>query len=203
MNTKRGFSSLGLAILAAVCLPNLAQAHIIPGEPPGFAHGFQHPLHGLDHILAMVAVGLWAVHLGGRALWAVPSTFVGMMVVGGALGMAGVPVPFVETGILVSVFFLGALLLTAARLPLWGGMTLVALFALMHGHAHGAEMPDSASGWAYGAGFALATILLHLSGIGLGLCFQQLSRLPLMVRIPLLRISGAMVIAGGCYLLIQ
>ena len=112
-------------------------------------------------MLAMVAVGLWAGLNGGRALWAWPVAFVGVMLAGGALGMAGVAVPMVEPGILASVIVLGLLVLTAARLPVALGAALVGVFALLHGHAHGAELPTEAAAATYAAGFALATALLH------------------------------------------
>ena len=137
-------------LLAALLLaPTLAHAHTGVGDTSGFAHGFGHPLTGLDHLLAMIAVGLWAAQIGGRALWAVPLTFVSIMAVGGALGIAGVPVPFVEQGIATSVLLLGLLIAFAVRMPLGFSVPLVALFAICHGHAHGAEMVASVSGLTY------------------------------------------------------
>jgi urease accessory protein len=120
-------------------------------------------------MLAMVAVGLWAGLNGGRALWAWPAAFVGVMVVGGALGILGVPLPMVEPGILASVIVLGVLVLTALQLPIAIGTALVALFALLHGHAHGSELPIEAAAASYASGFAMATALLH--GIGLGIAY--------------------------------
>jgi urease accessory protein len=143
-----------------------ALAHTGLEHAVSFASGFKHPWFGFDHLLAMVAVGLWAGLNGGRALWAWPVAFVGVMVVGGALGIAGIPVPMVEPGILASVIVLGLLVLIAARLPVALGAALVAVFALLHGHAHGAELPAQAAVATYAAGFALATALLH--GLGLG-----------------------------------
>ena len=143
-----------------------ALAHTGLEHAVSFASGFKHPWTGFDHLLAMVAVGLWAGLNGGRALWAWPVAFVGVMVAGGALGIAGLPVPMVEPGILASVIVLGLLVLAAARLPVALGAALVALFALLHGHAHGAELPAHAAAATYAAGFALATALLH--GLGLG-----------------------------------
>jgi len=113
-----------------------AQAHILPNDVHGFGSGFAHPLHGLDHILVMVAVGLWAAQLGGRARWLVPASFVGVMVLGGALAMAGLHVPFTEEGILLSVLVLGILVAVAARFPLAASMTIVGIFAFFHGHSH-------------------------------------------------------------------
>jgi urease accessory protein len=132
------------------------------------AAGFAHPVGGLDHVLAMVAVGILAAQQGGRALWLVPAAFVGMMVAGGALGVAGIPLPYVELGIAGSVVVLGAVIAAGRRLPVALAMSLAGAFAVFHGHAHGTEMPLDASGLEYGAGFVLATALLHAAGIGLG-----------------------------------
>jgi urease accessory protein len=132
-----------------------------------FAAGFLHPLTGIDHLLAMVAVGLWAGLTGGRAVLVWPAAFVCLMLAGGALGMAGVPLPLVEGAILASLVVLGLLLLSGAAVPLTPGALLVALFALAHGWAHGAEMPPAAATAAYAAGFTLTTAALHLCGLGL------------------------------------
>jgi len=149
-----------------------AAAHTGVGSTSGLMHGFMHPVAGLDHVLAMVAVGLFAWLLNGRALWLVPAAFVTMMAVGGALGVLAVPVPYVETGIALSVIVIGALAAMGKGLPLAIAMAVVGMFAIFHGHAHGAEMPETMSGLAYGIGFMTATALLHgagiLSGIGLG-----------------------------------
>jgi urease accessory protein len=170
-----------------------AHAHIIPGDMHGFGSGFAHPLHGLDHIFVMVAVGLWAAQLGGRARWLVPASFVGAMALGGALAMAGLRVPFTEEWILLSVLVLGILVAVAARFPLAAGMVIVGLFAFFHGHSHGMEMPVSAVGYAYGVGFVLATALLHGCGIGMGLLAQQFA------RVPMIRFAGAAIaVAGVC-----
>ncbi len=170
-----------------------AYAHVIPGDVQGFGSGFAHPLHGLDHILAMVAVGLWAAQLGGRARWLVPASFVGVMVLGGALAMAGLRVPFAEEGILLSVLVLGILVAVAARFPLAASMAIVGLFAFFHGHSHGTEMPANAVGCAYGAGFVLATTMLHATGIMIGVSAQQFAKLPVV------RWAGAAVaVAGVC-----
>jgi urease accessory protein len=134
-----------------------------------FASGFAHPWGGPDHLLAMVAVGLWAGLVGGRALWAWPVTFVAVMALGGAAGVAGVALPMVEPGILASVIVLGLLVLMAARVPLWAGAALIALFAVLHGHAHGAELPVEGAAASYFTGFALATAALH--GLGLGVAY--------------------------------
>jgi urease accessory protein len=134
----------------------------------GFAHGFVHPIGGLDHVLAMVAVGLYAALRGGRVLWLLPATFVGVLAVGGALGAAGVGLPHVETLIALSVVILGLALALRLGIPTLAAIALVGLFAIFHGHAHGAEMPD-VSAYAYAAGFMLATALLQGAGILAGL----------------------------------
>jgi urease accessory protein len=160
-------------VALAALAPTLAFAHPGHVESVGLAHGFLHPVSGLDHVLAMVAVGVLAAQLGGRALWALPVAFVSMMAVGGAIGMAGTAMPFTEAAIALSIVALGAAIAFGMRLPLVATMAAVGLFAIFHGHAHGAEMPETASGLAYGAGFVLATALLHLTGIGLGLALGR------------------------------
>jgi urease accessory protein len=170
-----------------------AYAHIIPGDVRGFGSGFTHPLLGLDHILAMVAVGLWTAQLGGRARWLVPASFVGVMALGGALAMAGLRVPFTEEGIMLSLLVFGILIAVAARFPLAASMAIVGLFAIFHGHSHGTEMPVNAVGCAYGAGFVLATALLHATGITIGLSAERFPRLPLV------RFAGAAIaVVGAC-----
>jgi urease accessory protein len=189
------FCSRLFPLLAVLLLPTLAQAHPgIPGHTHGFANGLAHPLTGLDHICAMVAVGLWAAQRGGRALWLVPSVFVSVMILGGALGMASVPVPFVEPGIAASVLVLGVLIAAAVRLPLPVSAVLVGVFAIFHGYAHGAEMPASASGLAYGLGFVAATASLHLLGIGLGLLARRFA------SARLVRYAGGAIAVCGIYL---
>jgi urease accessory protein len=168
-----------------------AQAHLVPGDVHGFGSGFAHPLHGLDHILAMIAVGLWAAQLGGRARWMVPVSFVGVMALGGALAMAGLRVPFTKEGIMLSLLVFGILIAVAARFPLAASMAIVGLFAFFHGHSHGTEMPANAVGYAYGVGFALATALLHACGIGIGTLAQQSAKLPV------IRFAGAAIAGAG------
>ncbi|HEX3798804.1 MAG TPA: HupE/UreJ family protein [Verrucomicrobiae bacterium] len=189
MNTK----NLKLSALFAVAalLPVLAQAHPGHGPATSFAAGMSHPLHGLDHILVMIAVGLWAAQMGGRALWVVPTTFVSLMTIGGAMGMAGVHLPMVETGILVSVIAMGVLIATAARLPMAVSMALVGVFAIFHGHAHGTEIPMAASGLTYALGFIAATAFLHACGIGLGLLAQK------RFSPPAIRFAGVMIVVCG------
>lgn len=164
-----------VAFAALLACATQASAHIVAGTTASFAAGFHHPLSGLDHMTVMVAVGLWAALKGGRAIWAWPCAFVGVMLVGGALGMAHVPVPFVEPGILASVVALGLMVALAVDLPVWLGGVIIGLFALFHGHAHGTEVPEMASGIEYTTGFALATAGLHLVGIFAALGLARLN----------------------------
>jgi urease accessory protein len=157
-----------LAIVAFFLAPTAALAHVGVGSTSGFMHGFMHPLSGLDHQLAMILVGIFAYQLGGRALWLVPLTFVGVMAIGGFLGVMGIPIPFVEVGIAMSVIVLGAIVAFGVKVPVAVAMGAVGFFAIFHGHAHGSEMPLDASGFEYGIGFMLATALLHALGIGIG-----------------------------------
>lgn len=159
--------------LPLILVPTLALAH--PGHDQGtFAAGALHPVGGADHILAMVAVGLLAAQMGGRAIWAAPLSFVGAMVLGGLLGAAGLPFPAVEPMILASIIVLGAITATALRLPLGAVLPMIAVFGAAHGWAHGAEGPDSGLAL-YAAGFALATAALHVVGLALGRAFGGLA----------------------------
>lgn len=164
----RKISSFGLGLGLTALASTAAEAHTGIGSTVGFLHGFSHPFSGIDHILVMIAVGLFAARLGGRALWLVPGSFLAMMAVGGILGISGIALPVVELGIATSVIVLGALVALQTRVPLSLAMGLVGFFAVFHGHAHGAEMPVDASGFTYGLGFVLATALLHMVGIGIG-----------------------------------
>ncbi len=164
-----------LAAVLAGTLATPALAHVGVGDHGGLAHGFMHPLGGLDHILAMVAVGMLAAHLGGGAMWLVPAAFIGMMTLGGVLGFAGVPLPFVEQGIALSVIVLGVLVALGVGMPTALAMGIVGVFAVFHGHAHGTELPDGSAPAAYAAGFILATALLHAAGIGLGIAIERLA----------------------------
>jgi len=166
-----------------------AYAHTGIGPHNGWMHGFMHPLAGLDHVLAMIAVGLWAAQTGGRAVWVVPLTFVNVMVLGGLLGMMTPALTFTEHGIAISLLVSGVLIVTARQLPLAVSAALVGLFAFCHGYAHGSEMPQNISAFSYSAGFTLATVLLHLCGIGIALFFKRLG------RIHWLRLTG-IVVAG-------
>jgi urease accessory protein len=167
-------TALRLSAAAALALiPAIASAH--PGHEgaAGLAHGFMHPLGGIDHILAMVAVGLIAARLGGRALWLIPASFVITMAVAGLAGMAGIGLAHAEAGIALSLLVLGAMIALRLTVPVAAAMALVGFFAIFHGYAHGAEMPETVSGLAYGAGFLAATGLLHELGITLGLTIDQ------------------------------
>ena len=158
----------GALALATALASGPAAAHTFGAEGAGFAAGLSHPLFGADHLLAMVAVGLWAAQLGGRAIWQVPAAFVVALAAGALLAFAGVGLPVVEPGIMASVLVLGLLVAGAVRLPAAASMALVGLFALCHGHAHGAEMPAAANPPLYGLGFLLATAVLHALGLALG-----------------------------------
>ncbi len=176
MSAKR--LCLSAILLLAAAMP--AYAHVGTGTTSSFTAGLMHPLSGLDHMTVMIAVGLWAALKGGKAIWAWPLAFVGVMLVGGALGMLHVPLPFVEPGILASVVALGLLVALAVDLPVSAGVAIIGLFALFHGHAHGTEVPENAGGLEYMAGFAVATALLHVTGIAAGLAlgsrFRGLAR---------------------------
>jgi urease accessory protein len=165
-------------------LPTVALAHTGVGDTVGFSHGFIHPLTGIDHVLAMMMVGVFAWQLGGRALWLVPITFVLVMAIGGVLGVTGIGVPFIEIGIALSVIVLGASVAFRVKAPMAIAMAVVGLFAIFHGHAHGSEMPENAAGMTYGLGFMIATALLHLGGIGLGFLIGRIGdkRGPVFVR---------------------
>jgi len=187
---------LTLAALALALAPSIALAHVGAGSVASFSAGVAHPYSGLDHVAVMTAVGLWAALKGGRALWLWPSVFVGVMLVGGALGMAHVPVPFVEPGILASVVALGLMVALAVDLPLWVGAAIIAGFAVFHGHAHGSEVAETLSGAEYMAGFAVATASLHVIGLAVALSFSRLR-----LR-PLVRLAGAACVALGVALAI-
>jgi urease accessory protein len=146
-----------------------AMAHTGAGTTGGFAAGFMHPILGWDHVVAMVAVGLWGAFLGRPAIWVLPVVFPLVMAFGGALGVIGVPLPAVETGIAASAIVLGCMVALAARPPLWVAAVLVGIFAIFHGHAHGTELPGSANPLAFSLGFVIATGMLHVCGIAFGL----------------------------------
>ena len=159
-----------LALLAALLLLAVTDvsAHSAEGLAGGFFSGLMHPVLGPDHVIAMVAVGLWGAFLGKPAIWLLPIVFPLVMAFGGALGVAGIPVPAVETGIAVSAIVLGAMVAFAVRPPIWVAAVIVGAFAIFHGHAHGTELPGAANPLAYSLGFVIATGLLHLCGIAFG-----------------------------------
>jgi len=178
MNSRLTAVAAAAALLPLVLLPGAALAHTGHGDAGGFAHGVMHPVGGLDHVLAMIAVGLYAALLGGWALWLVPASFIGIMAIGGVLGMAGLALPHAEIGIALSVIVLGLAVALRLSLPTLSAMALVGVFAVFHGYAHGAEMPPDASGLRYAAGFLLATALLHGAGIALGFAIAGLNAFP-------------------------
>jgi urease accessory protein len=156
--------------------------------------GFLHPMKGPDHMLAMVAVGMWGAQLGSPCIWALPIAFPMIMALGGALGILGLQIPAVETAIVVSVILLGTLIALAARLPVFAATAVVGAFAIFHGYAHGAELPDGVGSLTYSLGFVVSTGLLHLTGILIGL----VTELPGGGK--LLRVAGGMIAAAGFYL---
>lgn len=177
-----------------------AFAHLDPLEHGSFAAGFSHPLFGLDHILAMIAVGLWAASVGGKALWAVPTAFVATMAVGFGAALLGMPLPFVEPVILASVIFIGVMVALALPLPTVGVAAVVAFFALFHGHAHGGEMGE-AGALGYAAGFLAATALLHAVGVAAGV---GVGRVLATARGTIAtRIAGGLTALGGLWLAIS
>lgn len=161
---------MGRVIVSLILLlsSGMASAHIGNGMSGGFSAGLLHPVLGLDHVVAMVAVGLWGAFLGSPAIWLLPVVFPLVMTLGGALGILGVPMPAVETGIALSGIGLGLMVALALRPPIWVAALLVGFFAIFHGYAHGAELPTSANPLAFSLGFVISTGLLHLAGIALG-----------------------------------
>lgn len=190
-----------LGVLAVTALAaGAALAH--PGHPDSamdasasIAAGFAHPFSGIDHLLAMLAVGVWAAQNKQRALWVLPLAFPLMMVAGALLAFAGLQLPAVETGIAASVAVMGLLIAFAVRMPLWGSTLVVSLFAMFHGYAHGAELPHGSSAALYGAGFIAATALLHAAGLGIGLVAGQ------KMADRVVRVGGVGIAAVGAYLL--
>jgi len=173
-----------------------ASAHILEGDAAGgFISGFEHPISGLDHIVAMVSVGLWGAQLGAPAIWLLPVTFPIVMAFGGMLGLMGVPLPYTEVGIALSAIGLGAVVAAEARPPLWVAALLVGFFAIFHGHSHGTEIPPDENGVLYSVGFVIATGLLHLAGIGIGLIHRWKPGQMI------LRLGGAGVAAAGGWFL--
>jgi urease accessory protein len=193
----RSASLAALVVVAVAGFSPAAFAHVGDHSHMSVMEGLLHPFSGLDHILAMVAVGLWASQMGGRALWLLPLTFPVVMAAGGALGMSGVALPWVEVGIAASVMVLGAAIAFALRPSLAISVPLIGAFALLHGYAHGVELPADASALHYAAGFIAATLVLHGIGIGLGLAA---ARIP--VRFAA-RTAGGAIAALGVMLLVM
>jgi len=184
-----------LLLMALILWPLAALAHVEGGAAGGFLSGFSHPVSGLDHVLAMIAVGLWGAQLGAPAIWLLPVAFPLMMAFGGLLGLTGVELPAVELGIALSAVILGALILGAIRVPIAAALFIVGFFAVFHGHAHGTEMTAGQSAILYSIGFVIATGLLHALGIAIGLIERwQVGRVAL-------RGAGSVVMAGGLFFL--
>ena len=156
------------ALVLGLALSETALSHTGEGITGGLMSGFMHPIAGLDHVTAMVAVGILGAFLGRPAIWVLPVVFPLVMALGGVLGLVGVPIPFIEIGIAASSVVLGLMILFAVKPPLWAAAVIVAAFAIFHGHAHGTELPKAASALAYSVGFVVSTGLLHLAGIGIG-----------------------------------
>lgn len=186
--------TLALAI-AALIWPVIAWGHVEAGQAGGLLSGLAHPVSGLDHVLAMVAVGLWGAQLGAPAIWVLPVAFPMMMAFGGMLGLMGVALPGVEIGIAVSAVVLGALIFGQVRVALTAALAIVAFFAVFHGHAHGTELAPGQNAMLYSLGFVIATGLLHAVGIGIGLIHRwEFGRM-------VLRGAGSLVLLGGLFFL--
>ena len=186
---------IGLLLLLTLCWIAPVSAHEIPSGG-GFMSGFNHPVLGFDHLLAMLSVGMLSTQLGGRAIWTVPLAFVTFMLVGGILGLYAIAVPFVEIGIALSVLLLGLAIAFDRQIPLLFAMAFVGVFAIFHGHAHGAEMPALASPVLYALGFLFGTAVIHLGGVMIGLGMQRMTG-----QRNLMRVTGAAIAAMGGYLL--
>lgn len=182
-------------VLLALATPAVAVAHAQVGAASGFLTGFLHPISGADHVLAMVAVGLWGAQLGLPAIWILPVTFPIVMAFGGMLGLIGVPLPGVEIGIAVSALLLGTAVATEQRPPLWIAAVLVGAFAIFHGHAHGTELKPGESGLLYSLGFVVATGCLHAVGIAIGTVHRWPSG-----RMALRTVGGGIALAGAYFL---
>ena len=181
-----------LAVLATACLaPEFAFAHLESGALGGFQSGFAHPIFGMDHLLAMLAVGIWGAQMGGPNVWTLPITFPIVMAVGGILGMSGFVLPHVELGIALSVLILGLAIAFAWKAPEWVALSLIAVFAIFHGYAHGVELPRAVDPASYAIGFVVATGFIHVVGVGIGLLLGLLLRGRLSQAL-----GGAIAIAG-------
>ncbi|HLJ19275.1 MAG TPA: HupE/UreJ family protein [Stellaceae bacterium] len=173
-----------------------ALAHIIQGEAGGFRQGFEHPLTGADHFLAMFAVGIWGAQMGGRSVWALPVTFPLIMAAGGLAGMLGLPLPHVELGIALSILALGSAIAFGWHPSEAIALVLIGVFAICHGYAHGVELPTAADPADYAVGFVMATGMIHVLGVGVGLLLNK----PFEGRVS--RALGAVIAAGGVYFLV-
>ena len=193
MNVGQQRSSAFVIALLASMSATSAAAHLLKGEATGFFTGFLHPISGMDHVLAMVAVGLWGAQLGAPAIWVLPVAFPLVMAFGGLLGFLGVPVPGIECGIAASAILLGAAVMFEIRPPLGVAALLVGLFAIFHGYAHGTELPPGQSAMLYSMGFVIATGALHAVGIGIGTVHRWTWGRPLV------RAAGAIVSVGGVF----
>jgi urease accessory protein len=162
-----------MILLGLLILPTLAFAHSEDSSTSGFLHGFLHPIGGIDHLLAMLAVGVWAAMAQDKSKWIIPASFVGIMALGGILGFAGLAMPLVEEVILLSVLVLGVLIAITLKLPLPAAAVIVGAFALFHGHAHGTELPHAVSAATYAAGFLFSSALINLTGFGIGTMIQK------------------------------
>ena len=182
-------------VLLVLLWTHSAFAHPQKGEAVGFLTGFRHPVSGLDHVLAMIAVGLWGAQLGSPAIWLLPVAFPVVMAMGGMLGLMGVPLPFTEYGIALSAIMLGTAVLFEIRPPLTLAALLVGFFAIFHGHAHGTELPPGQSALLYSIGFVIATGCLHAVGIGIGTVHRW------SWGQKFLRSAGGLVAAGGVFFL--
>jgi len=174
---RKNISTPLLCLGLLLVLPGLASAHILQGTPHGIQDGFFHPFTGLDHLLAMFAVGFWAVQHRGRAVWMIPLTFVSVMVLGGIAGVCGAFVPGAELAIAASLLALGALVATATRFRPSLSMSIVGFFAFFHGYAHGHEMPAAVSAISFSIGFVVATLLLHGLGMAVGIGLEKQKRI--------------------------
>jgi urease accessory protein len=190
-----GCARQSLLILCLFLCPLTVFAHQRGGEVIGFASGFWHPISGIDHILAMIAVGIWGAQLGAPAIWVLPVVFPMVMALGGTIGLMGVKLPGIELCIALSALALGFAVFREARPKLWISATMVGVFAIAHGHAHGTELPLGASGVLYSIGFVMATGLLHALGIGIGVVHRWTAG-----RVAL-RVAGAVVAMGGVFFL--
>jgi len=196
MRVDSRWAARALPVVALlVWLPAGAFAHTAGGAAgAGFLTGFRHPLGGIDHVLAMLAVGMWGAQLGSPAIWALPVAFPQVMALGGVAAILGLPLVGIELGVTLSVLVLGSMIALDRRPPIWGAFLIVSFFAVFHGYAHGAELPGKTGAVAYSAGFVIATGLIHLTGIGIGL----------VVKLPhgakALRAGGSAIAGAGLFL---